>query len=578
MALGAAPGGMGAPGCRRGRAGPGLLRLPLLLAAAAGAGTGLAGAAGSDPPTGLAGLCEGWAAVGGRESFSAMTRAELAARCAGNGEGGLGGGLGGKRALQQVPQSSRVAVTNEVAGDGSSQVRVYGYAADGTAVEGLRVGSGGAEVFLGAAGSPLSQTLGPLQTLLAYEIAVPAPGVVALSGANVLYVQPEIRFSHLGQARFNAPMAASEFAWTVSSGDPKVAAEWDTASGRLKLTSSAAAALGSENFSSFNATISLQASAPGLLAASAQLQVLVRPLDHSDFSLMDPGIGMRRNHGSAFTCGGRIYLVGCGSQCYMSKRMEAFDPTTRSWWRLPDVPDQVNGRAGCLDGRVHVLGGTQEVSEFSYDDAGGFFHFRYDPAVGIWETLPRFPGDYRSYGMVVGLAGVVYAFGDYDKQNELWGYDSAAMAWDKKADHPNNIWGACGAAWGGQLYVFGGRGRDENNSWRNWERVYSFDPASNAWTRRSDAPVALGGTNTACATDESTERIYVAALANNANQELYAYDPAGDVWHTLPVGGPVDHYRINSHLVSFLGRLYYLGGARLEPSGYEDYSEKVDVR
>merc|ERR1712091_259615 len=89
VALGAAPGGMGAPGCRRGRAGPGLLRLPLLLAAAAGAGTGPAGAEGSDPPAGLADLCGGWAAVGGRESFSAMTRAELAARCAGNGaEGG----------------------------------------------------------------------------------------------------------------------------------------------------------------------------------------------------------------------------------------------------------------------------------------------------------------------------------------------------------------------------------------------------------------------------------------------------------------------------------------------------------
>ena len=561
--------------------------MPLLLAAAAvvapaGAGAG-AGAAGADPPAamhGLAGLCEEWAAVGGRESFSAMTRAELAARCAGS---GTGGGRGGKRALQQAPQGSRVAVSNEVAGDGSSQVRVYGYAADGTAVEGLRVGSGGAEVFLGAAGSPLSQTLGPLQTLLAYEVVMPAPGVVALSGASVLYVEPELRFPRLGQARFSAPMApmaASEFAWTVSSGDPKVTAEWDTASGRLKLTSSAAAALGSDNFANFTATISLQASAPGLPAASAELQVLVRPLAHSDFSSMDQGIGMRRNDGSAFACGGRIYIVGCGSQCYTSKRMEAFDPTTRSWWRLPDVPDQESGRAGCLDGRVHVVGGKQEVTEFSTNDAYGFFHFRYDPAVGAWETLRSFPGDYRSHGMVVGLAGVVYAFGDYGKPNELWGYDSAAMAWDKKADHPNNVWGACGAGWGGLLYVFGGRGRDENNSWRNWERVYSFDPASNAWTRRADAPAFLG-TSAACATDESTERIYVAALSSqdNANRELYAYDPAEDVWHTLPVGGPAGHWRVNSHLVSFLGRLYYLGGSRYETGdGYVGFNANVDVR
>jgi len=478
-------------------------------------------------------------------------------------------------------------VANTVAADGSSRVQVYGYAADGTAVEGLRVGPGGAELFLGAAGGPLSAALGPLQALLAYEVAVPAPGVVALSGANTLYLEPELRFPRLGRrGPASPPIAAADFAWTASSGDPKVAAVWDAGTGRLKLTSSAAAALGSADFAAFNATVSLTAAAPGLPAAAAELQVLVRPLASSPFSLMEANLGMRRNDASAFACGGRMYVVGCGAQCYMGSRAEVFDPATRSWWRLPDAPDATKAKAGCLDGRVHVVGGTQAVNEFSVNDAHGFFHSRYDPAVNAWETLPRFPGGRpggdMTGGAVVGAAGVAYAFADYGRPGELWGYDAGAEAWSRRADVPLDVWGACGAEWGGQLYLFGGRGR-VGGVWTNHKTAYRYDAASDAWVRLADAPVSsLGGTSTACASDESTGLIYVAALIpqDDLNRELHTYDPAADVWATLPEGsgGVGGNFRVSSHLVALHGRLYFVGGSRDDGTGYVGYNEKVDVR
>ena len=221
-----------------------------------------------------------------------------------------------------------------------------------------------------------------------------------------------------------------------------------------------------------------------------------------------------------------MYMVGCGAQCYMARRAEVFDPATRSWWRLPDAPGAEKAKAGCLEGRVHVVGGLQSVTEFSSNDASGFFHFRYDPAANAWETLPRFPGGFNTHGMVVGAAGVVYAFADYGKPNHFWGYDVAAEAWDRKADVPLDVWGACGAESGGHLYLFGGRGR-VSGSWTEHKTAFRYDATSDAWVQLADAPGNLGGTSTACDSDESTGLIYVAALKgqNGLNRELYTCAP-----------------------------------------------------
>jgi len=416
-----------------------------------------------------------------------------------------------------------VAVSNTVAEDGSSQVQVFGYAADGTAVEGLRVGAGGAELYMEAGGSPLSGQLAALRALLAHELALPAAGVAALSGANTVYIRPELRWPLLGRrAKANPPIAEADFAWTAVSNDTRVVAAWDAASGSLKLTSSAAADLGMENFPAFNATVTLSAAAPGFEAAAADLQVLVRPLGHTPFVPIEPGLGVRRNGGQGFECGGRLYLVGCGAQCYTSERNEAFDPVSRTWKRLPDAPDQNRAVGGCVEGKVHLVGGLQEVTEFSYNDAYGFFHFRYDPVAAEWETLQRFPGDFRQGGALVGLDGAAYVFGDYGKPQELWRYDVAAGAWDRRADHPRKVWGACGAGVGGQLYVFGGRGKNEANVWTDWASVHRYDPTTDAWTQLTDAPGALGSSYTACAWDPSTARIYVAPFHATTNTNFYA--------------------------------------------------------
>ena len=251
------------------------------LAAALAATSAAAAAAPGVPPA--AALCAEWADGRG---FSARAHAEVAALCAREADGPAS-----RRALQQAGGSSRQAVTNTVDADGASTVRAFGYKADGTAVEGLRAGPGGAELFY-AEGQPLSALLGPLAALVQPQVEVPAAGAVALSGSGSLYFAPDLVWPHL--PRGAAPLAASAFTWSVASADSKLDAAWEASSGRVKLTSTAAASLGGDDFPPFDVAVSLSAAASGVQAAAATLTVRVRPMGHSGWERQPAGINDRR--------------------------------------------------------------------------------------------------------------------------------------------------------------------------------------------------------------------------------------------------------------------------------------------
>ena len=283
---GAAPGPGPGPGPRARRSRPRALAAALRAAALGAVALATAGgghSAASVPPAVPSALCAEW--TDGR-GFSARAHAEVAALCAQE------AGPEGRRALQQqAGSSSRQAVTNTVDADGASTVRAFGYKADGTAVEGLRAGPGGAELFY-AEGQPLSALLGPLAALVQPQVEVPAAGAVALSGSGSLYFAPKLVWPHL--PRGAAPLAASAFTWSVSSADSKLDAAWEASSGRVKLTSTAAASLGGDDFPPFDVAVSLSAAAAGVQAAAATLTVRVRPMGHSGWERQPAGINDRR--------------------------------------------------------------------------------------------------------------------------------------------------------------------------------------------------------------------------------------------------------------------------------------------
>jgi N-acetylneuraminic acid mutarotase len=131
--------------------------------------------------------------------------------------------------------------------------------------------------------------------------------------------------------------------------------------------------------------------------------------------------------------------------------------------------------AASVGGRIYLLGGLAA--------SGGQQRVEvYDPAAQAWMAGPALPGDAPTHHLAV-------------------------------------------AAWRGQIYVLGGY---TDLSFTPTAMTLRLDPASGAWTRLRDQPIARG----AATAQTLGDRLYVVGGASpvQGTTALWAYDPASDTW------------------------------------------------
>lgn len=118
------------------------------------------------------------------------------------------------------------------------------------------------------------------------------------------------------------------------------------------------------------------------------------------------GAGPRpREHLAAAALGGRIYAIGGRVAGYDTNlgTVEAYDPRSRTWRALPDLPDPRGGTgAAAIAGRVISIGGESPSGTHA-----SVWALR--PG-GRWSRLPDLPTPRHGVG-VVALAGRVWAVG-----------------------------------------------------------------------------------------------------------------------------------------------------------------------
>jgi non-specific serine/threonine protein kinase len=110
-----------------------------------------------------------------------------------------------------------------------------------------------------------------------------------------------------------------------------------------------------------------------------------------------------REHLAAAALGGRIFAVGGRLAGYDTNlgTVEAYDPATGRWSRLPDLPDPRGGTgAAAVGGRIVSIGG--ESPRGTHETVWAL-----RPG-GRWSRLPDLPTPRHGVG-VVGLAGRVWA-------------------------------------------------------------------------------------------------------------------------------------------------------------------------
>jgi len=442
----------------------------------------------------------------------------------------------------------RAAVTNVVHADGSAEVRLFGYSAEGSAVEGLRVTSGGAN----AGGIPVSPALAAAAALVTPAFTQ-RPVTLELKGGTRLW-RPSMYFPALG-----APPPGLSLVFSATTGDASVAtAEWDAARGGFNLSDASWAGEACGGGSGYAATTTLDVSvwAAGLgdtavaRVDGVNLTVSCDPQRQwPDWSVIYTTF-TGYSTTTAATVDGRMFVAGyhalySGSHNYLHE----YFPDTGGALELPNppIPRSSNELVALGPGDLLYIGGQA-------DNAQRRIVHRWNDGIG-WRGVASMI-DARCCGFAAAKIGdYVYVAGGYSaisytKKAEV--LDLATMTWSSLPEMPEKLYGTSGAVFQGKLHVVGGNGKSGRSG-----SHHVFDPAANngagSWTTLS----GLGS---------NRKRMHGKLV--NAGSVLYylggessfadRYDPATDTWSPTQDLPRTSH---ESGVVFYNGQIVVVGGA-----------------
>jgi N-acetylneuraminic acid mutarotase len=190
------------------------------------------------------------------------------------------------------------------------------------------------------------------------------------------------------------------------------------------------------------------------------------------------------NAPAAVALGSKIYVIGGfgGTTNLPTAQVRVFDTATRLWTEAAPLPSPRGGHAAVvLDGRIHVLGGGNDVSTLAD-------HTVYDPATDSWSAAAPLPRPEGSPAAVV-LGGRIYAIGGrsgFDDYGDTYVYDPQSDRWSRGPRIP--LRGTAGAAvWRGSIYVFGGESQKNSSVLGD---VFRLAPGATRWQRIGRMPAA----------------------------------------------------------------------------------------
>jgi Kelch motif len=193
---------------------------------------------------------------------------------------------------------------------------------------------------------------------------------------------------------------------------------------------------------------------------------------------------------SGAVLGGLIYMVGGQDMIGRSqKRVLTFDPKTRRYGRIPDMPLEVDHAIAVVHrGSLYVEAGYRHTYPVAV-------LFRYSPRTRIWTKLATPPtARGGAGGAVIGNKLYVVAGAPRSSPPEtvtpyrnLEIYDFHTNTWSTGPPIPTGRHHVGVAAIGSQLFVVGGRKPNDLAS-QNFER---FDTRTGTWTRLGKIPLGL---------------------------------------------------------------------------------------
>lgn len=218
-------------------------------------------------------------------------------------------------------------------------------------------------------------------------------------------------------------------------------------------------------------------------------------------------------------------------------------------------------------------------------------------SISIDETLPPLPQPlcYSAAGIIgshIYVVGGQTGPGLETAQNNVWRLDWSkrgedGFAWETLESWPGAARAfSCVVAQNDRLYLIGGRNLDDEGKTEFLDDVFSFDPATEAWTHGADIPSTMAaGTAAAMGGD----RIILLAGADGSLFEkaddlkddhpgfpetIWVYDTTTDKWSTA---GETPQNQVTTHAVKY-GESVFLASGEIRPRVRSPEVWKIELR
>ena len=241
-----------------------------------------------------------------------------------------------------------------------------------------------------------------------------------------------------------------------------------------------------------------------------------------------PATLIKRTESTAATIGSKIYLLGGFTPKGISRKLDVWDSTSRTWSRGEPLPRGLHHTtASVVNGKLYVIGGFDSSTWRPVRT-----NYEYDPATNLWTVKSSMPTARGAHAAAV-IEGKIYLIGGVHRKlfrlvnttsHEM--YDPKTNTWKTQPPIPTGRDHLTASAIGNTLYAIGGRMNLDYN--RNLNINESYDVKTRIWTQRSQLPTARSGITSQILNGwihvfggESEEKTFV---------QNEAYNPKADKW------------------------------------------------
>jgi N-acetylneuraminic acid mutarotase len=257
------------------------------------------------------------------------------------------------------------------------------------------------------------------------------------------------------------------------------------------------------------------------------------------------------------------------------------------WTKKADMPialDMVS--VSDVNGKIYAIGTDVNRSLMTV--------LEYDPVTDEWMSKSDAITTGR-FSSACEMNGKIYVFGgiSFDKKllSTVLEYDPATDTWAKKADMPTPRYALSTSAVDGKIYAIGGIGGNITNSINDVKilsAVEEYDPATDIWTKKADAPMArvmfstsvingkiyaIGGMDSLLSLKALEDHdLHNVATGTFVKSIVEEYDPKADKW-ARKADMPTPRFVFSTSALN--GKIYAFGGVN-EASDFLSTVEKYD--